>query len=162
MEYNRDAAVRYAQKWAYLRNPLFYDFSDIGGDCTNFASQCLLAGGAVMNYTPVSGWYYSSINDRAPAWTGVEELYRFLVRGGGIGPRAAEVPLSRIQPGDIVQLRFEGTGRFDHSPVVVDAGRGTSQTVLIAAHSYDCDCRPLSTYDFNALRPLHITDIVTN
>ena len=41
MEYNRANAVAYAKKWAYGRNPKYYDFSDLGGDCTNFASQCI-------------------------------------------------------------------------------------------------------------------------
>lgn len=78
MEYNRANAVAYAKKWAYGRNPKYYDFSDLGGDCTNFASQCIYAGSGVMNYTPTYGWYYISVNNRAPAWTGVDELYRFL------------------------------------------------------------------------------------
>lgn len=64
--YNRAAAVEYANRWAYFRNPEFYDFSAIGGDCTSFASQCLLAGGGVMNFTPTFGWYYIGVNDRAP------------------------------------------------------------------------------------------------
>ncbi len=33
--YNRQAAVDYAQKWAYGRNPNYLDFEEIGGDCTN-------------------------------------------------------------------------------------------------------------------------------
>ena len=74
-EYNRAAAVQYANRWAYFRNPEYYDFSAIGGDCTSFASQCILAGGAPMNYTPDFGWYYRNLNDRAPAWTGVKFLF---------------------------------------------------------------------------------------
>ena len=54
MEYNRANAVAYAKKWAYGRNPKYYDFSDLGGDCTNFASQCIYAGSGVMNYTPTT------------------------------------------------------------------------------------------------------------
>ena len=88
MEYNRENAVAYAKKWAYGRNPKYYDFSDLGGDCTNFASQCIYAGSGVMNYTPTYGWYYISVNNRAPAWTGVDELYRFLTTNRGAGPRA--------------------------------------------------------------------------
>ena len=88
MEYNRANAVAYAKKWAYGRNPKYYDFSDLGGDCTNFASQCIYAGSGVMNYTPTYGWYYISVNNRAPAWTGVDELYRFLTTNRGAGPRA--------------------------------------------------------------------------
>ena len=56
--YNRKAAVAYAHHWACSRNPRFYDYENIGGDCTNFASQCLYAGTDIMNFTPVFGWYY--------------------------------------------------------------------------------------------------------
>ena len=40
-DYDRAAAVLYAHRWAYGRNPAFYDYEELGGDCTNFASQCL-------------------------------------------------------------------------------------------------------------------------
>lgn len=159
MEYNREAAAAYARKWAYGRNPKYYDFSDIGGDCTNFASQCIYAGAGVMNYTPTFGWYYISLNNRAPAWTGVDELYRFLTTNRGAGPRAIETDLSQIRVGDIIQLKFKPQERFDHSPVVVDAGRGTPSSILVAAHSNDAYMRPLSTYRYIAIRPLHITNV---
>ena len=76
--YNRKAAVAYADYWAYRRNPKYYAFDEIGGDCTNFVSQCVFAGCGVMNDTPDYGWYYYNVNDRAPAWTGVGYFYRFL------------------------------------------------------------------------------------
>ena len=72
LNYNRQAAVSYARKWAFRRNPNYYDFENLGGDCTNFASQCIYAGAGVMNYTPVFGWFYKSANDRTASWTGVE------------------------------------------------------------------------------------------
>lgn len=159
MQYNRAAAREYADEWAYRRNPRFFDFSEIGGDCTNFASQVLYAGSGVMNYTPVYGWFYISTNDRTASWTGVNELYRFLVNNKGPGPQARVVGLNEIDVGDIIQLRFSGTGRFDHSPVVMDVGMRTPDTILIAAHSNDANCRPLSTYRYNALRPLHIFNV---
>ena len=37
--YDRDRAVQYAHKWALGRNPAYYDFEKLGGDCTNFASR---------------------------------------------------------------------------------------------------------------------------
>ena len=43
LPYDRARAVRYAHRWAYGRNPRFYDYEELGGDCTNFASQCPLA-----------------------------------------------------------------------------------------------------------------------
>ena len=77
ISYNREYAVAYARRWALMRNPLFIDFTGIGGNCTNFVSQCLLAGSSVMDFTPTFGWYYRSPEDRAPAWSGVEQLYDF-------------------------------------------------------------------------------------
>ena len=65
--YDREAAVLYAHQWAYGRNPLFYDYEHLGGDCTNFASQCIYAGSGVMNFTPTYGWYYIDANRKAPA-----------------------------------------------------------------------------------------------
>ncbi|MCH5213507.1 MAG: amidase domain-containing protein [Oscillospiraceae bacterium] len=159
MEYDRVRAVAYAKRWAYRRNSKYYDFSNLGGNCTNFASQCIYAGAGVMNYTPVYGWYYISLNNRAPAWTGVNELYNFLVNNKGPGPQGEVVPLRRIIIGDIVQLNFGTDDSFDHSPVVVDAGMGTPDTVLIAANSYDADCRQLSTYNYVAMRPIHIYNV---
>ena len=44
--YRRLNAVLYAHRWAYGRDPQFYNYEAIGGDCTNFASQCIYAGTA--------------------------------------------------------------------------------------------------------------------
>lgn len=159
MPYNRFAAVEYAHRWAFSRNPAFSDFSLLGGDCTNFASQCIYAGAGVMNYTPVLGWYYIDLNNRAPAWTGVNELYRFLINNRSTGPQGEEVNLDRIDNGDIIQIRFLGKDIFTHCPVVVDRGEGTPETILVAAHSFDSDNRALSTYNYAELRPIHIFNV---
>lgn len=47
--YAKANACSYALQWALSRNPLFNDYSNSGGDCANFTSQCLNAGG--MTYT---------------------------------------------------------------------------------------------------------------
>ena len=159
MDYDRAAAVAYAKKWAYRRNPAYYDFSKLGGNCTNFASQCIYAGARVMNYTPTFGWYYRSANDRSPSWTGVEELYRFLTSNRARGPQAEVTGLDGAENGDIIQLKFGAGDRFDHSPVVVDSGNNTPATILLAANSNDSDCRPLSTYNYTDYRVLHIFNV---
>ena len=79
IEYDRKAVVAYARRWAFARNPQYYNFDRLGGDCTNFASQCLFAGCGVMNFTPTFGWFYLDLQNRAPAWTGVEYFYQFLM-----------------------------------------------------------------------------------
>lgn len=157
MPYDRAAAVAYAHMWAYSRNPAFYDYENIGGDCTNFASQCLYAGTGIMNFTPIYGWYYIDPNRKAPAWTGVEYFYNFLTRDNSSqGPFAVVTGIDEILPGDFVQLRFD-EGEFAHTPIVVETGiPQTLENTLVAAHSNDADWRPLSSYETEEIRFLHI------
>lgn len=154
--YNRDMAVDYAHRWAFGRNPLYYNFNGMGGDCTNFASQVMFNGCGVMNYKPTFGWYYSNINNRSPSWSGVQFLFNFLTKNEGVGPFAKQVTIDDILPGDIIQLSFT-PGHFEHSPVVVDVGNpASSDNILVATHSYDSDYRPLDTYNWLDIRFLHI------
>lgn len=157
LPYDRARAVRYAHRWAYGRNPRFYDYEELGGDCTNFASQCLYAGTGVMNFTPIFGWYYLTANDKAPAWTGVPYFYSFLTRQGpSPGPVGQECPPEDVLPGDFVQLDF-GAGQFGHTPVIVEVGRpGALDQILVAAHSQDADYRPVTSYPYESIRFLHI------
>lgn len=155
LPYDREKAVAYARRWAYGRNPAYYDFSAIGGDCTNFASQCLFAGSGVMNFTPVYGWFYRSVNDRTASWTGVEYLYAFLAGNTAAGPFAEVVPPEQLEAGDIVQLGRE-TGDFYHSPVVVGF---SGQNILVAAHSYDVFGKTLASYRAPVVRGLHILGV---
>ena len=158
--YDRQAAVDYAHRWAYHRNPNFYNFDELGGDCTNFASQCLFAGSGVMNYTPTFGWFYNSQYSRAPAWTGVPFFYNFLTRKKETpGPVGEEAEPAGLLPGDFAQLRF-APGPFAHNPVIVSVGSPPAlDNILVAAHSEDADYRPLSTYPIQGVRFLHIVGV---
>ncbi len=157
--YNREKAVAYARLWAMGRNPAYYDFSKLGGDCTNFASQSVYAGAGQMNFKPVLGWYYRSSQDRSPSWTGVEYFYNFMVNNRAEGPFMRLVPLEELQPGDVVQIKFEGP-HFAHNPVVLSVGSPpTPENILVAAHTIDSIDRPLSTYTYTALRPLHVLGV---
>ena len=152
--YDREAAVAYAWEWALSRNPEFYDFTEIGGDCTNFASQCIYAGAGVMNFTPIFGWFYRSPDDRTASWTGVEYLYEFLVSNRSVGPYAREVSWREARPGDVVQLG-RADGDFYHTLVITEI----TPTILVAAHSADSLDRPLYTYRFDVARFLHIEGV---
>ncbi len=158
--YDRTAAVNYAHRWAHSRNPAFYAFDELGGDCTNFASQCLYAGAGIMNFTPTFGWYYKSADNRAPAWSGVTYFYNFLTRSkASRGPFAIQVSLGELEPGDFVQLRFTPDGPFGHNPVVVAVLGPEPEQILVATHSEDSDNRPLSSYPYEAVRCLHILGV---
>ncbi|MDR0531642.1 MAG: amidase domain-containing protein [Oscillospiraceae bacterium] len=158
--YQRKAAVDYAHTWAFGRNPKYGDFSDMGGDCSNFISQCLIAGNAVMKDNQENGWYYYSLKNRSPSWSGVPFLWKFLVTNQGRGPFGHEIPLAEAEVGDIIQLRFPDKEDYSHSLLIVDEGDAPDpMNILIAAHSYDSDYRPLNTYSYQSTRVLHIDGV---
>lgn len=160
--YDRDKAVQYAHRWAYARNQAYYDFEKLGGDCTNFASQCIYAGSGIMNYTPVYGWYYRNANNRTASWTGVNFLYEFLVKNRGPGPYAEVVDARDAEPGDIAQLSFSDSKRFDHSPVIVKMSENkTMDGILVAAHTFDTDHYRLIDFEPVYIRFLHIIGVRT-
>ena len=154
-EYERTRALLYARRWAFARNPLFGDYTGLGGDCTNFASQCLFAGALVMNDTPTFGWYYKSDSDRAPAWTGVAPFYRFLTENMAEGPFGREVPEGEAVAGDFVQLGRDETD-FYHTLLILEAG---ATGVTVAAHTDDAFLRPLASYTYERARFIHIEGV---
>jgi len=163
MEYNRRQAVEYARRWAFSRNPLFYDFTGQGGNCTNFVSQCLLAGCCQMNFTPTFGWYYINPDERTASWTGVEFFYNFITGnaagiGEGLGPFGHEVGGDGLMFGDVIQLGRE-EGDFYHTLLVTGYSR---RGYLVAAQSDNAFNRPLSTYNFRRIRYLHIDGFRTD
>lgn len=167
--YNRVGAVTYAHSWAYNRNSAYYDFSVLGGDCTNFVSQAMYEGGGIPQ-TPSAGqvggpgWYYVNINDRAAAWTDVNSLYDFLINGHfwDGGPEGLVKPSeSYMYEGDIIQYNWDGGSVWDHSVIVVQPIQLTPPYPiwypLVAGHSPDVDYYPFSSFDYNNVRFLHIT-----
>lgn len=151
--YDRAAAINYAKKWALSRNPRYYNFDPVGGDCTSFVSQCLFAGSQKMNYNLENGWFYNNGYDKSPSWSGVEFLYKFLTKNDSYGPRGKDVSQSQIQPGDIVQLSFSGN-KFEHSLFILDP-----TSLSVAAHTYDVLGKKISEYNFSKIRFIHINDV---
>ena len=160
--YDRARAVTYAETWALDRNPLFLNFAGRGGDCTNFTSQCLLAGSCTMDFTPDFGWYYRNVNDRAPAWTSVAFFYDFITgnpafatENQGVGPFGREVRAREIELGDFIQLANE-EGEYYHTLIITGF---EPNDILVCAHTDDALNRPLSTYNFASLRFIHIDGV---
>ena len=56
-KFSRQAAYGYALQWWNGRNSHYADFSGSGGDCANFVSECLIAGGySLHNGTDGNGY----------------------------------------------------------------------------------------------------------
>ena len=159
LKYDRENVLEYARKWAFLRNPKYYNFDAVGGDCTSFASQCIYAGSNTMNYTKDTGWYYINGNNKSPSWSGVEFLYRFLISNKGIGPYGIIANSKEIELGDIAQLSFDGN-KFEHTLVIVNIENYANFSgIKIASHTYDSFNKKISDYSFQKVRFVHIKGV---
>lgn len=158
-KYNRNLAVAYAKKWALSRNPRYYNFDPVGGDCTNFVSQCLFAGSQKMNYNYENGWYYNNGYDKSPSWTNVESLFKFLTKNKGYGPRGKQVSQTEIQVGDIAQLSFSGN-TFEHSLLIINIDDlNNLNKIAITSHTYDVLGKKIGEYIFSKVRFIHIENV---
>ena len=153
--YVRENAVAYARKYAFSQNPLFASFAGFGGNCTNFVSQSIYAGSCEMNYTPTFGWYFISLNERSPSWTGVQYFYDFIIGNEGIGPFGREVGSDELELGDVIQLGRSGEGYY-HTLLVVGFD---GEDILVAAQTDNAYGRPLSTYTNDYARYIKILGV---
>ncbi len=153
--YLRENALLYANRYALSQNPVFGNFAGIGGNCTNFVSQCIYAGSCKMNYKNTFGWYYISMEDRAPAWTGVEYFYNFITTNQDVGPFGREATADEVEVGDVIQLGREGEGYY-HTLIIIGF---EGDDPLIAAQTNDALGRALSTYEYDYLRYIKILGV---
>ncbi len=116
--YNRQAAIAYASKHALAYNPAFGNWKNGGGDCANFVSQCLYAGGLPMKRTGLRQWYYDTPDARytkaTSSWKGAQSLRVFLK----YNQEPPQLPIEflstphGLQMGDIVwALKDDGTNK---------------------------------------------------
>jgi hypothetical protein len=153
--YNRISAVNYAKAYALSYAPFWLSDKSTnggGGDCTNFISQALFAGGWEMiegfRWDP-NVWYAEMLNfdrdDRSWTWAGAEPFSRFLGRSG----RAHRCDFDALIPGDIVQeWRY---GQIIHTMLVTEMTiRPGKKSIFLTYHSNDTLNRPfddiLKTY----------------
>ena len=71
--YDRNAAVSYSWTWCgSARNPAYCDYTEHGGDCANFVSQCIMEGGIYLGGWGCGGTQpsagYLSDDLRAQGW----------------------------------------------------------------------------------------------
>lgn len=137
--YDRGAALAYARRHWNAPNPRFANMDTFGGggDCTNFTSQCLWAGGWPMDFrqsTWTTEWWYRRIGtDRFDSrgndwwsctWSIPENQFRYLSANHGeplnllARPRRARL----LRRGDVIYYD-RGEGRFGHSAIVTAFNR---------------------------------------
>lgn len=148
-EYDRRAAVRYAERWWNSYNPAYKKF-DV--DCTNFVSQCVHAGNAPMRGYPdrSKGWWYRD-KQWSYSWA-VAHSFRWYLSGSQSGLQAREASSAEeLQPGDVICYDFEGDGKWNHNTIVV-AKDGNNEP-LVNAHTTNSRMRFWDYTDSTAWTP---------
>ena len=154
-KYSPSKAANYAYKWGMKFNPQYANHTG-QGDCTNFVSQCVHAGGKSMkkplflfyrrrisrttsywysikrqeyhgNYGPPTYWKESS------SWTAVKDFYTYWKKHGAkiIFCSSKKILQRKAKKGDVVQLRERKNG-WHHSIII---SRGSKGNWKYAGHS---------------------------
>lgn len=95
-------------------NSKYVNFASMGGDCTNFVSQCLYEGGG---WSMDNSWYYYSSSNRSTSWAGASNLQSYLAKSSRVNS-SSEV----YEIGDIIQ-KLSGSSAC-HSMVITSTQDG--------------------------------------
>lgn len=143
-KYDRNKAISYAKKYAYSYNSAYnYYFS---GDCANFVSQCVHAGGIDMN----EDWYsiknsYGYFYLISKTWTCVPEQFSyfrywkyanktFMVnQPSGYETFKFMVNNYGLKKGDVIYMDFDLNGKLDHAAMISKID--SNYNVYYTAHS---------------------------
>jgi len=131
--YNGATAATYADQYWSTYNPRWPSFATSGGDCTNFVSQALYAGGIAMRLTPpysgTPAWYMTggpTTWSYTTPWVNANDNSAFLgaslpaTKVGtytGLGPTTTQA--SGASQGDVISYDWNGDGVVDHQALVV-------------------------------------------
>jgi len=151
-EYDRIGAIHYARGWALSRNPKFQDYEEWGGNCTNYISQCVNAGGVPMDSygdNVMKKWYWYSDKKRTPSWTAAQPFFEYFIRNNNdntnnFGVYAAESNYEEMELGDVVQLIKDG--KAYHTMIITGIIFDGDEVYdyLISQNTYDLLDYPLS------------------
>ncbi|MFJ7899189.1 amidase domain-containing protein [Streptomyces sp. NPDC096198] len=117
--YDYKAMAAYAQKYWSHYNPAYPDFNGeaAGGDCTNFVSQSLKAGGwkHVPGYTSDFHKWFGTADIQSDSFVGVNEFSWFALSSKRVTSLAN---VYQLDVGDVLQMDFNKDGSKDHSMIV--------------------------------------------
>ncbi|MBP3923141.1 MAG: amidase domain-containing protein [Ruminiclostridium sp.] len=171
-KYDAEKAVAYSYKWVdkteIIRNPDYSDYSIYGGNCQNYVSQCLLAGGIPMDITGdyEAQWkwysdyanYYESAWGRVPSWAGTEAFYQYSNKNTGTGLSAKTTKyIYTARPGDVLQYVVDDWAR--HSVIVskiIYDDAGNVVEILVNSNTTDHVDYPLTAYGYTEIRLIRI------
>ena len=141
--YKYAAMSAYAEKYWQNYNTAYRHYNSDGGDCTNFLSQSLYAGGwkQVTNSAADYGtWYSKKKTADSDTWVGVNEWSWFTQT---TRRTTALANAYQMDVGDVLQIDFDKDGSKDHS--MLTTYRSASGVPYMTYHSNDTYRRSLSS-----------------
>lgn len=183
--YDRDEAIEYAKKWYDDANTNDYQFfGGRGGDCTNFTSQCLFAGGIKKTkgwYCHKSSWlnpvatFFSLLINKTPycwsyskSWKFADDQFKFFsskdngIINGSVLKITSKDELKNVasycnvQKGDLLYFASgDSEDSIYHSTIISSVSNGD---IFYAAHSGPNYDQPLSEKSFTTVFIVRISD----
>jgi Putative amidase domain len=155
--YSGAAAAAYADTHWQNYNPAWPSFARHGGDCTNFVSQALYAGGIGMRPSPLysgnAAWYMLKKPHHgwsyALPWINAQDQSIFLLQyvpgvtqvASYYGVAPGQTVADNASQGDIVLYDFNNDEVYDHEAIVTASDGpnpdGTTNWDLVDAHTND-------------------------
>lgn len=164
---DREASKAYALKYALERNPEWFAYDSLGGNCQNFGSQVINAGGVPMDIFGGAIWkhYSTGVNlnnvaqGRTPSWTGVGYFYNYAKNNSGYGLVAeVDANIYTAEAGDILQVG-NPEGEYTHTIValgpILDED-GNIIDINTASNTMDRKNYPLSAYNCPYVRLIKV------
>ena len=134
--FNGKTAAAYAVHYYQNYNPAYrsYAGSGNGGDCTNFVSQAMRAGGwtdVPGLYTNAQSWWYNSLN-QTYSWVNVHYFHDFALI---YSKRTTSILNPRnLNVGDVLQIDFTNNNSKDHTMIVT---LKSSTEIYLTYHTVD-------------------------
>ncbi|MFC8512014.1 amidase domain-containing protein [Streptomyces sp. NPDC057257] len=140
--YNYAAMATYAEKYWKNYNTAYRRYNSAGGDCTNYLSQSLYAGGwkQVTNSREDYDTWYSVTSGESDTWIGVNEWSWFTQT---TKRTTALANAYQMDIGDVLQMDFDKDGSKDHS--MMTTYRSSSGVPYLTYHDADTYRRSLSS-----------------
>lgn len=156
--YDVDSAISYLYAYCDERNPYWYAYDAVGGNCMNFGSQVLLAGGIPRDEQGSAKWYWDNKNELALSWINVGRFYEYCRDNSGYGLVAdTEASYYTGEIGDVVIVGFDEDHR--HTTLISGIVRDDAGNVvdyLITCNTTNYRDFPVSAYYYTFHRLIKI------
>ncbi|WP_234439750.1 amidase domain-containing protein [Streptomyces bicolor] len=131
------AMAVYAKQYWSTYNPAYPDFNGqgAGGDCTNFVSQALKAGGwkHVPGYVYDYTRWFGNADIQSHSFVGVNE-WSWFAQNSKRTTSLANV--YQMDVGDVLQIDFDRDGSKDHTMIVTSRSRGVPYLTYHSTNTY--------------------------